>query len=214
MSTYILDVICAHQQFPGLKWAWTLIETSVNTYCKVFSECSFRGVITQLSDLFVTLVYKMIFEKDSPCMSKEKIEALINIADWYASLFGIFIQIYNMEKPPHVLPKFATYKLIMQEVSYHISVRLSSRLHWKKKAPWPTLPLRIGLYEIQNLKHVDAEIEEFKKFTFDTRSLNSYDPHCFVKDHCARVKFLWIHGVCHWVEEDSWRYCHNFLKPN
>ena len=45
MSTYILDEICAHQELPGMKWAWTLMETSINTYCKFFSKCNFRGVI-------------------------------------------------------------------------------------------------------------------------------------------------------------------------
>jgi len=102
----------------------------------------------------------------------------------------------------------------MQEVSYHISVGLSARLHRKKKEPCPTLPFLIRLYKIRNLKHADAKIEEFKKFPFSTRSFNQYDPHCFVKDHCVRVQFLWIHVACHWVEEDPWRYCHSFSKPN
>jgi len=59
---YILDGICAQQKFLGLKWAWTLVKTTVNTYCKMLSEWSFRGVITRLSDHFFTLIYKMIFE--------------------------------------------------------------------------------------------------------------------------------------------------------
>lgn len=46
MFDYILNAICAYQEFLGLKQAWTLAETSVNTYCKILSECSFRGVIT------------------------------------------------------------------------------------------------------------------------------------------------------------------------
>jgi hypothetical protein len=107
MSAYILDAICARQEFPGLKWAWSPAETVVNTYCKLLSECSFRGVITQLSDHFVTPVYKMIFEQDPPCMSKEAMEALIDIADWYASPSDTFIRMYSAEKPPHVLPKFS-----------------------------------------------------------------------------------------------------------
>lgn len=141
MSVYILNEICAHQQFLGLKWAWTLVETSVNIYCTLFSKFIFRGVITQFSDHLVILVYNMIFEKDPPCMSMETMEALIDIADWYASPFGTFICMYSMEKPHHVLPKFAMDKLVMQEKSYHTSARLSARLHRKRKAPWPTLPL-------------------------------------------------------------------------
>ena len=91
MSAYILDVIFARQEFLGLKWAWTSVDTYVNTYCKMLSECSFRGVITQLSNHFVTPVYKMIFEQDPPCILKATMEALIDIENWYASLSRTFI---------------------------------------------------------------------------------------------------------------------------
>ena len=62
MSAYILDTICARQEFPRFKLAWSPMETTGNTYCKLLSEFSFGGVITQLSNNFVTSVYKMIFE--------------------------------------------------------------------------------------------------------------------------------------------------------
>lgn len=101
----------------------------MNTYFKLCIEGSFRGVITRLSDHFVTLVYKMIFEHDTPCMSKEATEALIGIADWYVSLSGTFIRMFSMEKPQYVLPKFSLDILFMQEVAYHISTGLTARLH-------------------------------------------------------------------------------------
>ena len=72
-----------------------------------------------------------------------------------------------MEKHPHVLLKFSLDILIMQEVAYHISVGLIARLQWKKKAPWPTLPFQIGLYEIQSIKQADVEVEQMKKYPFD-----------------------------------------------
>lgn len=99
---------------------------------------------------------------DPPYISKVAMEALIDIAYWYASPFGTFIRMYNLEKPLHVLLKFSLDKLVMQEVSYHILEGLSARLHWKKKAPWLDLPLRIQLYEIRIFKHADVEVEEMK----------------------------------------------------
>lgn len=111
--SYILDEIYAHQEFPGFKWAWISAKTSMNTYCKMFSECSFRGIITQLSNHFVTLVYKMIFKQDPPYILKATIEAIIDIANCYGSSSNTFIWMYNVEKPPHVLPKFSLDKLIM-----------------------------------------------------------------------------------------------------
>ena len=97
------------------------------TFCNFFLECNYRGVILQLSDYFITPVYRMIFKQDPPCMSQETMEALVNITDWYASPLGTFIRMYNAEKPPQVLSKFSMCKIVMQEVSYHISVGMSVR---------------------------------------------------------------------------------------
>ncbi len=46
-------------------------------------------------------------------MSKAPMDALIDIANWYASPSDTFIQMYNAKKPPHVLLKFALDKLVM-----------------------------------------------------------------------------------------------------
>ena len=62
-------------------------------------------------------------------MSHEAMEVILNIAYWYASLGGTFIRVFGREKPLHVLPRFSMDKLVMQEVSYHISTGLSAGLH-------------------------------------------------------------------------------------
>lgn len=139
-------------------------------------------------------------------------EAIINIADWYASPGGTFIRVFGREKPLHVLPRYAIDKMVMQEVSYHLSIWLSTGLHRKKKAPWMALPLRIRLYKIKSLKNADAEAKEIVKFELDNREFNPYDPHGICKDHCARVYFPWIHEACLWLEGDPWRYCYNASK--
>lgn len=69
MSTYLLNAICARQQFHGIGWAWTPSESSVNIYCKALSNCSYWGVMARISDHFVAPLYMMIFEKDPPYMS-------------------------------------------------------------------------------------------------------------------------------------------------
>lgn len=128
-------------------------------------------------------------------MSQEAMEAILNIADWYALLGGTFIRVFGGEKPLHVLPRYATNKMAMKEVSYHFSIGLSSGLHGKKKARWPTFPLRIRLYEINNLKDVDVEAKDIFRFRFNTKDINLYDPHGICKNHCVKVYYSWIHGT-------------------
>lgn len=139
----------------------------------------------------------MIFEQDPLCMSQEVMQALLNIADQYALPDGTFIRMFSAEWPSHELPRFATNTLVMQEVAYHISTWLSTVLHRRKKAPLPTHPLRIGLYETRTLKDADVEAGDLKKFGFRTKSLNPYDPHCICKNHCVKVYFPWVHRACH-----------------
>jgi len=170
--------------------------------------------MARLSYHFIISVYKLIFEQDPPCMSQEAMEALLNISYWYASPSGNFIGMFGGEKPPHVLPRFSTDNLVMQEVSYHIYIVLSTRLHKTKKAPWSDLPLRNGLCEIKSLKDEDVEAKDLKKFEFGTEDYNPYNPHYICKNHCAKVYCPWIHGTFHWEKEDHWRYYYNSSKLN
>ena len=138
----------------------------------------------------------------------------LNIAYWYASAGGTFIRMFGREKHMHVLPRFSTYTLVMQEVAYHISIGLSARLYRRKKAPWPALPLRIGLYEIKRLKDADVKAKDIEKFEFGTKDYNPYKPHCICENHYAKVYYPWIHGTFHWASEYPWRYCYNSSKHN
>jgi len=61
--------------------------------------------------------------------------------------------------------------------------------HRKNKAPWPTLPSQIGLYEINNLKVMDTKGKEILNFAFGTQDFNPYDPCSIFKNHCARINF-------------------------
>jgi len=69
---------------------------------------------------------------------------IVDIAYWYASPGGTFLRVFGRKKPLHVLPRYVTDKLVMQEVSCHLTIGLSTDLHRKVKEPWPTLPLQIG----------------------------------------------------------------------
>lgn len=160
----------------------------------------------RLSHDFVIPYYKLIFEHDPPYMSQGEMVALINIANWYSSLSGTFVRIVGGEKSPHVLPRLSTNNLVMQEVSYYISIGLSTGLHMKKKAPWPFIPLWIGLYEIMGLKDADVEGKDLEKFEFGTKDYNMYNPHYIFMNHCVKVYYPFINGAFDWAEEDRWRY--------
>ena len=124
--------------------------------------------MVKLSYHFIAPLYRMIFEHDPPCMSQEVMQTLLNITNWYASPGHTFIIVFGSYKPLYFLPRYVIDKLFMQEVSNHLTTGLSTGLHRRKKASWPTLSLQIGLYKIYTLKDVDSEAKDLKNFEFDT----------------------------------------------
>jgi len=83
----------------------------------------------------------------------------------------------------------------MQEVSYHLSIGLPAILKRNNKAPWPTLPLQIGAYEINNMKAIESEGNELGKFEFSLMEYHPYDPKSVCKKHCANIHFNWPRGA-------------------
>lgn len=127
-------------------------------------------------------------------MSRGEMEVIAYIAYWYASPDGTFLRLFSREKSWHDLPKYSMYKIVMEEVSYHLPTWFSTLFHRKNKEPWPTIPLQIGLYKIKNFKVTDTEGKEILKFEFGTRDFNPYDPCGIYTEHCARIYFLWLVG--------------------
>ena len=58
--------------------------------------------MARLTNHYIIPLDKLIFEEDPPCMSREAMEAIIDIVDWYASPSGTFISVFSREKPTHV----------------------------------------------------------------------------------------------------------------
>lgn len=64
------------------------------------------------------------------------------------------------------------------------------------------------------MKYADLETKYLNKFGFSTKSFNPYDPHLICKNHFEKVYYPWIHGACHWPEEDPWWYFYNSSRLN
>lgn len=60
MSKYLLDAICAQQQFPSMNWTWTPQETTMNIYFKSIFYCSYQGVMARLTYHFIIPLYKLL----------------------------------------------------------------------------------------------------------------------------------------------------------
>ena len=49
----------------------------------------------KLTDHFIIFLYKFIFEEEPPSMSRGEMEAVLYIADFFASLNAIFLRVFD-----------------------------------------------------------------------------------------------------------------------
>jgi hypothetical protein len=52
-------------------------------------------------------------------MTDKAIIVIRRIGDWYLMDHGTYMRIYGAVKPPHLLCRFISNKLVLQEVAYH-----------------------------------------------------------------------------------------------
>jgi len=94
----------------------------------------------------------MIFEEEAHCMPCDTMRVVPKNEDLFALLDGTYFKVFAYQKPSHLLPRYATDKVVIQKVAYNIVTGLTIVLQRKKKEPWPNLPFQVGYYQIKNLK--------------------------------------------------------------
>lgn len=57
MSADLLDGICARNEFPSLEWKWIRQKFSLNIYCKILLEVTYRGVYEKLDEVFNVILH-------------------------------------------------------------------------------------------------------------------------------------------------------------
>lgn len=101
------------------------------------------------------------------------------------------------------MPRYVTNKVVLQEVDYQFDKGLSGVLHIRKKAPWPTFPLRIGLYELKIHKAEITEIQEMHRLHFVVKDIHRFDPRRVCKQHCDNISFAWVYSSISTIEDEK-----------
>lgn len=70
----------------------------------------------------------MLFGTEAPCMSNKVRESLAYIENCFTPPKGTFIKVFGAYKSSHLMPLFVNDKVVMQEVVYQLSTRLSGSL--------------------------------------------------------------------------------------
>lgn len=122
MDSYLLDKICAKMEFSGMGWMemdffyWYTIDAY--TYCKLIWEIGCKGIYAKITEHFISVLYQMVLNSEPPCMFERERTSLLEVVDWFTSVNGTFIRVFNAYRVPQQLSLFVTDKVAMQEDTY------------------------------------------------------------------------------------------------
>lgn len=85
----------------------------IHFYSKWLVEWSYRGLFEILVDFFFKVLYKIIFEEEITCMSREAMSLVLEGSYWFASPDGTYLRVFSYCKPSHMLSRYAMDKVVM-----------------------------------------------------------------------------------------------------
>jgi hypothetical protein len=101
------------------------------------------------------------------CITWEAMQVINTIGNKYVMEGIAYIQVFGVTKLPHVFPKFILDKLEIQEIAYQSYLHVfGSSISKDKKYSWPTLPLHIGSYGLNDTKCAKVEGEYLVPYRF------------------------------------------------
>ena len=69
MSSYLLDVMCAIQEYPYLGWKWKPDLPSIHVYCKMLWENKYKEDFEFICNGLFSTIYQILLGEQAPCLS-------------------------------------------------------------------------------------------------------------------------------------------------
>ena len=103
-------------------------------------------------------LHTSLFSQELPRNSTVGRRALQGIGDWYIKKYHSYIQIYSLNNTPDMFPKFVPNRLMLKEIAYQTGSKgIANSLAMGSKRIWPTFPINVGRYFLQNVGHDKAK---------------------------------------------------------
>jgi hypothetical protein len=119
------------------------------------------------------------------------------IADWYIEEKFSYIRVFGCLVPPNALPKFLPDRLACREVDYQTVIGgISKELKASQKKVWPTFPLQVGMFSLQDFGHSKVEAVALQEAKLVDIELKRHDPHKIVEAHLAQYNLRkYMHDI-------------------
>ena len=69
MSSYLLDVMCARQEYPSLGWRWKPNLPPIQVYYKILWENKYKEDYELICKSLFAKIFQILFGEEEPCFS-------------------------------------------------------------------------------------------------------------------------------------------------
>jgi hypothetical protein len=161
----------------------------IHVYCSKLWECNFKMYFYNICDNFMApLLYIMSIDRPTLRLSKEVIETIKDIGDWYMEKHYAYIRIFGCTSAPHLLPKYVPDRLVIREISYKtVDKGITSFLSTHEKNTWSRLSIKVGIFSLLNAPHARKEAMTLKELSLCTGNSRRHDPMGMVEEHIKAI---------------------------
>ena len=112
-------------------------------------------------------MYKLIFLEECPCLSEGPVESIKEYGDYFFTKEGMHLRMYGGTKAPSLLPKYATYYIVLKEIVRQVFLDgFGNHLFDIKKFVFPPIPFYVGSYKFNKVKSSLEFVKELDIFHF------------------------------------------------
>lgn len=197
--SHLLDEIFVINVFLGIKWNWTQQDPPLfNMYCMLLSKYSYRGVYERLFEHYFVVLYQIILKEGVPCISDQNKEVISDVENWFASTKATYIMLFSYQKPPHLLTKYVTNKVIMQELHTSFAKGYHSYCKRKRRNHGISFLFKWGIMSWKLWTHKKVKMKNYLASDLVKWVFTYMTPGEYVSNRMPSYIFLGLMSPCLW----------------
>lgn len=197
-SSFLLDALCASNQFPALKWAWTPKCPPIHIYCQALWRENYYREMYDICNHFMAPAHKMIFGVEMPRISEVGREAISETGNWYLLKNFTYIRIVGILVASNMLPKYVPNQILLKEFAFQIfEIGHTVSLIRRKVKAWPEMPISVGSFQLLNHGHARKELEDYLDYRWLPTTIRRHDLKGLIAAHFKKLGLVmqYRHGV-------------------
>lgn len=183
-----MDILCASNSFPGMKWAWNPQSPPIHLYFKeLWKENSFREMYI-ICNHFLDEAHQLLFGLEMPRITEVGRDSIAQTGNWYMLRDFTYICLAGIMVAPHLLSRYVPDKLLRKEFAFQLfEIGQTANLLRRKLKAWPKLPVPIGPYQILNHGHAVKELKGYLDYRWLPSTVCHHDPKGLIATHFKRL---------------------------